>query len=99
MKPISIFIILAALAVTAPAHAQQRQRPRLNGTLAGQDYCRKRFAGLPHAQAMDYAIEENMALYEYEPVFQAPHGETTKGVQDMARFIRNNCPQMYPRKR
>lgn len=53
MKP--LFIILAALAVAAPVHAQQRL-PRLYGNLAGFDYCRLRAAGVPHHQALQAAV-------------------------------------------
>jgi len=90
-------IAAAILLATAPALAETR--PRLFGTLAGNDYCRYRAYGVPHNVAVERAIRENLSeTMTEETLGYGKHANVTPGVIDMVETTLNRCPQFVPTK-
>lgn len=88
-------LLLSALALFSQA-VSAKTRLKLFGNSAGYDYCRMRFAGVSHNQALDVAVSENMASRMQEPVINTRDGdEATLGVLDMVEYIDATCPDQW----
>ena len=85
-------LLLLSVLALFPQAVSAKTRLKLFGNSAGYDYCRMRFAGVSHDQALDVAISENMASRMQEPVINMRDGdEATLGLLDMVEYIDTNC--------